>query len=52
MRTYNVWTYYGITIYREVKPGYRLPYSACIDGLTAHADTLAGIKRLIRAAVK
>lgn len=45
MKTY---TYYGNTIYYEPQPGYKPPYSAYIDGLFHYADTLAGIKKIIR----
>lgn len=45
-------TYMGANIYRQWG-GYALPYTASIDGQgTKAADTLAGIKALIRDAVK
>jgi hypothetical protein len=43
MKAYH--TYYGVTIWRNTKPGYRLRWSA-LGGFAA--DTLAGIKQLIR----
>lgn len=49
MKTY---TYYSITIYYHSVLSHSLPYSAYINGSFIYADTLAGIKRLIRAAVK
>ena len=45
MKTY---TYYGHMIYFDPQPGYKLPYSSYIDGLFRYADTLAGMKRMIR----
>lgn len=44
--------YLGATIYRQWG-GHALPYTAFIDGQgTKAADSLAGIKRLIRDAIK
>lgn len=43
-------TYFGVDIYRNTEPGYRLRYRARtrIGGIAA--DTLDGIRALIRAA--
>lgn len=44
--------YMGATIYRQCG-GHALPYTAWIDGHgTKAADTLAGIRRLIREALQ
>lgn len=40
--------YRGVTIYRSTEPGYRLPWTADGGGGSLAADTLAGIKELIR----
>ena len=40
-------TYYGVTLWRNTEPGYRLRWSA-LGGFAA--DTLAGLKQLVRAA--
>ena len=45
----NIVTYYGVNIWRNLKPGYRLKWSATGFGA---ADTLAGMKQLIKQALK
>lgn len=46
-----VWNYCGIIIFRKTTPGYQLPYTArTLKGLLA-ADTLKGIRELIKDAV-
>jgi hypothetical protein len=42
-------TYRGINIYRQTEPGYKLPWYTIAPSMAA--DTLAGIKDLIRAHV-
>lgn len=42
----NVITYFGVNIYRNTEPGYRLRWSTVSPNRAA--DTLAGIKELIR----
>lgn len=44
----KMYTYFGNIIYYDPQPGYKLPYSVYIDGLFRYADTLAGVKRLVR----
>jgi hypothetical protein len=39
-------TYFGVNIYRNTEPGYRLRWSTIAPNLAA--DTLAGIRQLIR----
>lgn len=52
MQTVMHSTYRGATIYRQWG-GYALPYTAWIDGKgTRAADTLAGIRQLIREAME
>ena len=41
--------YLGCNIERKTSPGYALPWSAYVNGHFVYADTLAGIKELIRA---
>jgi hypothetical protein len=41
----NVVTYYGVNLWRNLEPGYRLEWSALGFGA---ADTLAGMKRLVK----
>ena len=46
-------TYLGVNIYRESEPGYALPWTARLDnGQQLAADTLAGIKQLIKDNIK
>lgn len=41
--------YFGVVIFRNTEPGYALRYTARTDsGMSLAADTLAGIKWLIR----
>lgn len=40
-------TYKDCIIYRQYN-GYRLPWVSYINGMFVYADTLAGIKKLIR----
>lgn len=42
--------YFGVNIYRRTTPGYQLRWSTVEHGLAA--DTLSGIRKLIREAVK
>lgn len=42
----NIVTYFGVNIYRNTEPGYRLRWSTIAPNRAA--DTLAGIKELIR----
>ncbi len=52
MQTVSHSSYMGANIYRQWG-GHALPYTALIEGHgTKSADTFAGIKRLIRDAVK
>ena len=44
-------TYYGINIYRNTEPGYRLRWTTGSSPKLA-ADTLAGIRELIREHIK
>lgn len=44
--------YMGINIERKTTPGYALPWSAYVNGTFVYADTLAGIKALIRDELK
>ncbi len=48
----KTYKYYGYTIYFNGGPGYFVPYSVYLNGSFKCADTLAGIKRLIREYVK
>jgi hypothetical protein len=41
-------TYCGASIYRNIEPGYRLRWTSLCFGNNYAADTLAGIKELIR----
>jgi hypothetical protein len=43
--------YMNCNINRSTTPGYALPWSAYVNGHFVYADTLAGIKELIRAEV-
>lgn len=42
-------TYKGITIWRNISPGYALRWTANVNGDRVAADTLAGIRQLISA---
>jgi hypothetical protein len=42
--------YRGVPITRSTEPGYRLPWRAYVDDHFVSADTLAGLKALIRQA--
>ena len=41
-------TYMGCNVTRSSTPGYALPWSAYVNGRFVYADTLTGIKELIR----
>jgi hypothetical protein len=41
-------TYFGVFIWRKTTPGYQLPWTAVVNGDMLAADTLAGIRELIR----
>jgi hypothetical protein len=40
--------YYGVYIHRNTEPGYRLRYTALCFGKPLAADTIDGMKSLIR----
>lgn len=44
-----IWTYRGVTIFRNTDPRYRLRYSARALGRMLAANTLKGMRDLIRA---
>ena len=45
----TIYHYFGVIIFRSTEPGYRLRYTASLgDGSPLAADTLAGIKQLIK----
>lgn len=46
-----VWTYRGVVIFKNEAPGHRLKYSARTAAGMVAADTLAGIRQLIREAI-
>jgi len=41
-------TYMGCNVTRSSTPGYALPWSAYVNGRFVYADTLTGIKEMIR----
>jgi len=46
-----IYTYKGVTIWRNTQPGYALRYTATApNGQRLAADTLAGIKQVIKEA--
>lgn len=45
-------TYKGCNIYRNTEPGFHLPWISYVDGLFVYADTLQGIKRMIKGTEK
>lgn len=47
----TVWTYYGYVIFRNTIPGYALRYTCLGPNGRLAADTLAGMRELIREAL-
>lgn len=53
MKLTEIYTYFGVNIFRSLEPGYKCPYIARLEtGESLASFTLSGMKALIKQKIK